>query len=63
METVGFSIGPYIEINNHVDCNGFYSMGCSPNYTKLSEHPNIVQRLVHSQYQDILWCSTFARVV
>ena len=23
METVGFSMGPYIEGNNHVDCNSF----------------------------------------
>ena len=56
-------MGPYMESNNHVDCNSFYSMGCSPNYTKSSEHLNIVQRLVHLQYQDILWCFTFARAV
>ena len=41
-------MGPYIEGNDHVDCNSFYSMGCSPNHTKFSEHLNIVQRLVHS---------------
>ena len=63
METVGFSMDPYIESNNHVDCNSIYSMGCSPNYTNFSEHLNIVQRLVHSQYQYILWCFTFARAV
>ena len=50
---------PYIESNNHVDCNSFYSMECSPNYIKFSEHLNIVQL----QYQDILWCFTFAKAV
>ena len=54
---------PYIESNNHVDYNSFYSMGCSPNHTKFSEHLNIVQSQVHSQYQDILWCFTSARAV
>ena len=61
--TVGFSMGPYMEGNDHVDWNSFYSMECSPNYTKVSEHLNIVKRQVHSQYQDILWCSAFARAV
>ena len=56
-------MGPYIEGNDDVDCNSFYLMECSPNYTNVSEHLNIVIRLVHSQYQDILWCSAFARAV
>ena len=28
--------------NNHVDCNSFYSIRCSPNYTKVSEHLKMV---------------------
>ena len=56
-------MGPYMESNDHVVCNSFYSMECSLNYTKISEHLNIVKRQVHSQYQDILWCSAFARAV
>ena len=56
-------MGPYMEGDDHVDCNSFYSVECSPNDAKVSEYLNIVKRQVHSQYQDILWCSAFARAV
>ena len=42
-------MSPYMEGNSHVDCNSFYSMEYSPNYTKVSEHLNIVKgRCIHS---------------
>ena len=34
-------MSPYIEGNNHIDCNSFYSLGCSLNYTKFSENLKI----------------------
>ena len=63
METVEFSMGPYMEGNNHVDCNTFYSIRCSLNNTKILEHLEIVLKLKHAQYQGNLWCSAFARAV
>ena len=59
METVKFSMGS----NNHADCNSFYSMGCSPIYTKISVHLKIVQSLVNAQYQGIPGWSLFSRAM
>ena len=36
---------------------------CSPNYTKTSGHLKIVQRLIHAQYQGILWHSSLSRAI
>ena len=56
-------MGPYMEGNNHVDCNSVYSIRCGLNDTKILEHLEIVLKLVHAQYQGILWCSAFVRAV